>query len=199
LLAGALLAREPGRSAVKAGPGRGTPVAVEGQPVETSGVTAVKVRRVMDAALAGLLGGVIGASAGLAGSVLTVHLQAKNTETQRKRTHKEEAYANTLRYLDRVLGKASAIELAGADSNDLVSGKEYAKEFFDDVADAKYWLNSLTIVCAPEVRLRLQQARASLGLYAKFYPSELYQQVYSIVGECAQEDLGGYQAPEAGG
>jgi hypothetical protein len=81
----------------------------------------------MDSALAGLLGGVIGASAGVGGSVLTVHLQAKNAETQRKRTHKEEAYANTLRYLDRVLGKASAIELGGANLSD----KEYVKQFFD--------------------------------------------------------------------
>ena len=106
----------------------------------------------MDSALAGLLGGIIGASAGVGGSVLSVHLQAKNVETQRKRTHKEEAYASTLRYLDRVLGKASAMEFVGANPGDLVSGKEYVKEFFDEVAEVKYWLNSLTIVCAPKVR-----------------------------------------------
>jgi hypothetical protein len=153
----------------------------------------------MDSGLAGLLGGVIGASAGVGGSVLSVHLQAKNAETQRKRTQKEEAYANTLRYLDRALGKASAIELVGANTSDLVSGKEYIKEFFDEVAEVKYWLNSLTIVCAPKVRVRLQESRASLGWGAKFYPSELYQQVYSIVGECAQEDLGGYLGPGAAG
>lgn len=101
----------------------------------------------MDSGVAGLIGAGIGALAGVAGTLITNHLQAKQERLKWLRDKRVESYSNTIRYLTRALNKRSEISI---DSGSLVTvmGKNVTKEWFDDLSEALAWFSSLSIYCS---------------------------------------------------
>jgi hypothetical protein len=66
----------------------------------------------MDAAVAGLIGAALGAIAGMAGTLITAYLQAKQEHIKWIRDKRVEAYS--IRYLVRALNKRSMLTLEGS-------------------------------------------------------------------------------------
>ncbi len=98
----------------------------------------------MDSGIAGLIGAGIGALAGIARTLITNHLQAKQERLKWLRDRHVESYSNSIRYLTRTLNKRSSLDAEGRS----VIGKEIVKEWFDDLSEALVWLSSLSIYCS---------------------------------------------------
>jgi hypothetical protein len=101
----------------------------------------------MDAAIAGLIGAAIGAVAGMAGTLITTYLQAKQEHAKWIRDKRVEAYSNTIRYLVRALNKRSSLAIKG-DTFTSVMGEDVTKEWFDDLSEILVWLSAVSIYCS---------------------------------------------------
>lgn len=108
----------------------------------------------MDATVAGLIGAAIGALAAIASAFVTSSLQARQEHRTWLRDRKQEAYANSERYIVRVLNKRSKITAQGL----TVLGEDVVKEWFDDMSEAEIWLTALSIYCSRAQRQRIVEA-----------------------------------------
>jgi gas vesicle protein len=108
----------------------------------------------MDSAIAGLFGGVIGAVAGLVGSLSTSWLTLKkereqalrNKEIEKEKWLRErlqESYVNCIDYLSRI-SKASEIYIESGKLSAILS-KEHQRELFLDYSEAQKWLGMLLV------------------------------------------------------
>ncbi|MGB3788981.1 MAG: hypothetical protein WA949_13300 [Phormidesmis sp.] len=108
----------------------------------------------MDSATAGLIGAAIGASTGLASTLLTNWLGLKKEKEQWKRNIESEherwlrenlqdVYGNCLYSLSRLLA-ASEITIEAGKLGAVLS-KEHQREFFLDYSEAQKWLGLLLI------------------------------------------------------
>ena len=106
----------------------------------------------MDSAIAGLIGGVIGAAAGLVGSLSTSWLALKKEREQALRNKEieqekwlrerlQETYVNCIDYLSRI-SKASEIYLAESGELSAILSKEHQRELFLDYSEAQKWLGA---------------------------------------------------------
>jgi hypothetical protein len=95
----------------------------------------------MDPAAAGLIGAAIGAIAGVAGSLISAHIQARGERLAFIRQRKAEAYAKAVQHLFRAAARRSEISAQGMP----VLSREDQREWFLDLADG---LHSLTAVIA---------------------------------------------------
>jgi hypothetical protein len=102
------------------------------------------------AALAGLIGAVIGGVATLAGSAVTSRLQARLEAVKWARDRKAEAYDSTIRYFLRAANRRSEFSAEGGP----YVAKAQVGEFFDDLVEAQYWLAVLTTLCGEGQRER---------------------------------------------
>jgi gas vesicle protein len=109
----------------------------------------------MDSAIAGLIGGVIGAAAGLVGSLSTSWLALKKEREQALRNKEieqekwlrerlQETYVNCIDYLSRI-SKASEIYLAESGELSAILSKEHQRELFLDYSETQKWLGMLLV------------------------------------------------------
>src|SRR5215204_3672409 len=124
----------------------------------------------MSSALAGLIGTAIGAVAGIAGALISRYMQDRSERKNWARNKKQEAYANTLRYLLRIRNHRSALEPEKwvANTSPLfrpsdVEGQmalrvdEIATRWMNDLVEAQYWITTLTISCAESQRSTISE------------------------------------------
>jgi hypothetical protein len=105
----------------------------------------------MDSTVAGLIGAAIGALAAIASAFVTSTLQARQEHRTWLRDRKQEAYANSVRYILRVLNKRSKVTAEGM----TFLGQDVMKEWFDDMSEAEIWLTALSIYCSPAQRAQI--------------------------------------------
>jgi hypothetical protein len=152
----------------------------------------------MDAAIAGLVGAAIGAVAGMAGTLITSYLQAKQEHTKWIRDKRVEAYSNTIRYLVRALNKRSSLSL---ESGAIISvmGKDVIKEWFDDLSEILVWLSAVSIYCSKSQQSKIAHAtQISTKAVCDFVNSDseksnlvnAISSALGIVEECARQDIG---------
>lgn len=152
----------------------------------------------MDSAVAGLIGAGIGAVAGIAGTLITTYLQAKQERLKWLRDKRIESYSNTIRYLTRALNKRSSISI---ESGTLVTimGQDVVKEWFDDLSEALVWLSSLSIYCSENQQQEIINAfRVVEQAVSDFISSDsrslnlqsVISSVLDSVIECARRDVG---------
>ncbi len=152
----------------------------------------------MDSAVAGLIGAGIGAVAGIAGTLITTYLQAKQERLKWLRDKRVESYSNTIRYLTRALNKRSSISI---ESGTLVTimGQDVVKEWFDDLSEALVWLSSLSIYCSENQQQEIINAfRVVEQAVSDFISSDsrslnlqsVISSVLDGVIECARRDVG---------
>src|SRR5437588_6497837 len=98
----------------------------------------------MDSTVAALIGAAIGALAAITSVFITSTLQAKQERRNWLRDRKQEAYANSIKYIVRVLNKRSIITAEGS----TVLGKDAQKEWFDDMSEVLTWMTNLSIYCS---------------------------------------------------
>jgi gas vesicle protein len=108
----------------------------------------------MDSAIAGLIGGAIGAATGLIGSLSTSWLSLKkereqslrNKEVEQEkwvRERSQEAYSNCIDYLSRI-SRASEISIESGQPS-VILAKEHQRELFSDYSESQKWLGMLLI------------------------------------------------------
>ena len=112
----------------------------------------------MDAAVAGLIGAVVGGGATLVGSVLTSRHQIAEERRVWLRDRKETAYSKTIRSLLRARNRRSGFHAEGAP----YIAQEDLGTFFDDLIEAQHGLSMLTTACGREQRAVLLEASKSL-------------------------------------
>jgi hypothetical protein len=149
----------------------------------------------MDAATAGLLGAVIGAVAGVGGSLITHGLQARLARENWLRDKRVETYTNAVRYLIRVSNKRSSITASGQ----TVLGKDAIKEWFDDISEVRSWMTSLVIYCSVGERPMIEQVTRSFNDAATEFISSgnlaggliaAAQKACAQVADSARKDIG---------
>jgi hypothetical protein len=162
-----------------------------------SSIIAVK-KIVMDAAIAGLIGAAIGAVAGMAGTLTTTYLQAKQEHAKWIRDKRVEAYSNTIRYLVRALNKRSSLSIEGGNLTS-VMGKDVIKEWFDDLSEILVWLSAASIYCTKSQQSKIAHATQVVNkavcdfVNSSSAASELQSVISSALGiveECARQDVG---------
>jgi hypothetical protein len=151
----------------------------------------------MDSAVAGLIGAGIGAVAGIAGTLITTYLQAKQERLKWLRDKRVESYSNTIRYLTRALNKRSSISI---ESGTLVTimGQDVVKEWFDDLSESLVWLSSLSIYCSENQQkeiinaFRVVEQAVSDLITSDSRPLNLQSIISSVLDsviECARRDI----------
>jgi hypothetical protein len=152
----------------------------------------------MDSALAGLLGAVIGAGAGLAAAWLTSSLQARREKARWLLETRVKAYGSAIRHLYRAGYRMSKLSPEGV----AFIGEAEVKEWFDDVTEALYQVVWLTIVCGDSQYATVQKAQADLDRavagvvsgHKPRAPKDLRYQLamtYQAIHLAARADLGG--------
>jgi hypothetical protein len=151
------------------------------------------------AALAGLLGAVIGGGATLLGSLLASRQQARHERDKWLRDWKASAYNNTVRYLLRTANLRSEISV---EPGPLMAMRQ-VPEFFNDLVEAQYWLAVLTTVCGRRQRAVLEGASRRLNQLIASEPAHLLRvevpgdqprivlavnELYELVLACARRD-----------
>jgi len=109
--------------------------------------------------VAGLVGAVIGAMAGIVAAFITQLLQAKAEQNKWLRTKREEAYSNTLRFLLKTLNRRSDLAADGM----AYLGSDAIKEWFDDLVEAQIWANYLTIYCSDRQKAPITEVASALN------------------------------------
>lgn len=112
----------------------------------------------MDAAIAGLIGAILGALASLAGTLIAHWLQAKSEQRRWVLNKKEEAYSNSVRAILRVLNKRGrlvssippTLSIFKTEPKSWNSYADAKTEIVHDVGDIQFWLTQLTIYAAKE-------------------------------------------------
>lgn len=152
----------------------------------------------MDAAIAGLIGTAIGAVAGMAGTLITTYLQAKQEHAKWIRDKRVEAYSNTIRYLVRALNKRSHLAIEGGTCTS-VMGEDVIKEWFDDLSEILAWLSAVSIYCSKNQQSQIAYTiqivnKAVCDFVNSSSATSELQNVIStglgIVEECARQDVG---------
>jgi hypothetical protein len=115
--------------------------------------------RIVDAAVAAVVGASIGAGATVLGSLLTARQQAAQRHTEDVRQRKEAAYSNAIRSLLRARNRRTAMSAEGM----TFIAEEDIGTFFDDVVDAQHWLAVLATACGAKQRPAIDQAGARLN------------------------------------
>jgi hypothetical protein len=159
---------------------------------------AVKTEIFMDAAIAGLIGAAIGAVAGMAGTLITTYLQARQEHAKWIRDERVEAYSNTIRYLIRALNKRSSLSLEGGTVTS-VMGKDVIKEWFDDLSEILVWLSAASIYCSKNQQSKIAHVTKVVNkavcdfVNTDSVTSDLQNVISSALGiveECARQDVG---------
>jgi hypothetical protein len=152
----------------------------------------------MDAAIAGLIGAAIGAVAGMAGTLITTYLQAKQEHARWIRDKRVEAYSNTIMYLIRALNKRSSLSIDGGTLTSVI-GKDVIKEWFDDLSEILVWLSAVSIYCSKNQQPKIAHATQIVNkavcdfVNSGSVKSDLQNVISSalnIVEECARQDVG---------
>ena len=152
----------------------------------------------MDSAVAGLIGAGIGASAGIAGTLISTYLQMKQERLKWLRDKRVESYSNTIRYLTRVLNKRSSISIESGNPV-TVMGQDVIKEWFDDLSESLVWLASLSIYCSENQKkeiinaFRVVEQAVSDVVTSNSHPSNIHNTISSVLDniiECARRDIG---------
>ena len=152
----------------------------------------------MDSAVAGLIGAGIGASAGIAGTLISTYLQTKQERLKWLRDKRVESYSNTIRYLTRALNKRSIISIESG-TPVTVMGQDIIKEWFDDLSESLVWLSSLSIYCSENQQkeiisaFRVVEQAVSDLVTSNSRPSNLQNVISSVLDsviECARRDIG---------
>jgi len=112
----------------------------------------------MDAAVAGLLGALVGGVATFGGTVVTNAQQVRRDQIKQRNDRKVEAYSNSIRSLLRVAHRRSTFSAEAP----AVLGQDVAASWFDDIVDAEYWLTVLTAACGSRQRASIQEAAHAL-------------------------------------
>ncbi|MFF7115480.1 hypothetical protein ACFY91_24660 [Streptomyces albogriseolus] len=153
----------------------------------------------MGAAYIGLIGALLGAITALAGSILSVRMQARHERTRWVRDRRQAAYDGAVRYLLRALNRRSKISVSGGRIVSVIA-EEHVRETFDDLVEAQFWFRALTAACGDRQLERIRQAADDLdariaslsGVGASQMPNQLGQELSEtlrILTECAREDL----------
>lgn len=108
----------------------------------------------MDSTAAGLIGAAIGALAAIISAFVASTLQARQEHHKWLRDRKQEAYANSVKYIVRVCNKRSIITADGL----TVVGQDAQKEWFDDMSEALTWMTNLSIYCSSGQRAKIKEA-----------------------------------------
>ena len=147
----------------------------------------------MGSALIGLAGALVGALAALIGSTLSERRQSRNEERRWRRDQLATAYEQTLRYLIRAANRRSELDPKIGQG---VLKKEHHREWFDDVAEAQYWLLTLTSRCGAAyidpllgAARRLDHEVQDLGGAHNNVWATLRRTWY-IVLECSRDEMG---------
>jgi hypothetical protein len=149
---------------------------------------------IMDSTVAGLIGAAIGALAAIASALATSMLQERQERKKWQRDKKQEAYANSLRYILRALNKRSKIDM----EQGAILGEDGIKEWFDDISEVQIWLTTLSIYCPPAQRGKiiavLDEVRAATedfmthSIATKSLPSAL-SSAYTLVSASERADI----------
>ena len=160
------------------------------------------IMRIMNSAIAGLIGAAIGAVAGIAGTFVTQYLQMRAERKQALRSKREAAYTNTLQCLLRVRDRRMS-DLKRLDAqffSHLFEGWDppewtdaclvgdipaFREEAFDDIVGARLWLTSATAYCSPKVRPPLLK---SMDALEDFATNILEQEFYEPTEEDPPEE-----------
>lgn len=151
----------------------------------------------MDSAVAGLIGAVIGASAGKTGTLISTYIQTKQERLEWLRDKRVESYSNTIRYLTRALNKRSIISIESGTPM-TVMGQDIIKEWFDDLSESLVWLSSLSIYCSENQQkeiisaFRVVEQAVSDLVTSNSHPSNLQKVISSVLDsviECARRDI----------
>ena len=176
------------------------------------------IMRIMNSAIAGLIGAAIGAVAGIAGTIVTQYLQIRAERKQALRSKREAAYTNTLQCLLRVRDrrmsdlKRSDIKRNGGqvvpfyfqywdlpewtDAYLVGDIPAFREEAFDDIVGARLWITSATAYCSPKVRSLLLK---SMDALEDFATNILEQEFYEPPEEDPpEEDLYRWEREELG-
>ena len=152
----------------------------------------------MDSAVAGLIGAGIGASAGIAGNLISTYLQTKQERLKWLRDRRVKSYSNTIRYLTRALNKRSSISIESS-TPVTIMGQDVIKEWFDDLSESLVWLSSLSIYCSKNQQkeiinaFRVVEQAVSDLVASNSHPSNIQNAISSgldSVMECARRDIG---------
>jgi hypothetical protein len=151
----------------------------------------------LDPALAGLVGALIGALAGAGGSLIASWLQRRDERRKWVIDKRVEAYAQSLRFLNRIKAKRSDIQFVDGKMV-TIFGPELTKEWFDEAAEAQHWLALLTVYCEKSSRdsILTASAEVSVAIDAMLnarggFPVEACDTALKLVGEAARVDFGG--------
>ena len=152
----------------------------------------------MDSAVAGLIGAGIGASAGIAGTLISTYLQTKQERLKWLRDKRVESYSNTIRYLTRALNKRSSISIESG-TPVTIMGQDVIKEWFDDLSESLVWLSFLSIYCSENQQkevinaFRVVEQAVSDLVTSNSHPSNIQNAISSVLDsviECARRDIG---------
>jgi hypothetical protein len=152
----------------------------------------------MDSGVAGLIGAGTGALAGIAGTLITNHLQARQERLKWLRDRRVESYSNAIRYLTRTLNKRSSLSIENG-SVITVMGKDVVKEWFDDLSEALVWLSSLSIYCSESQQKEIVKSFRAVDQAVSDFVNSTSQQsnlqnvissVLDSIVECARKDIG---------
>jgi hypothetical protein len=152
----------------------------------------------MSAAVAGLVGALIGAAAGLAGAWLTSLLADRRERAKWILEARVDAYKAAIRHLYRAAYRMTEVS---TEHGPLVRDEDIS-EWFDDVTESLYQVVWLTIVCGNSQLARVQAVqydldRAVAGLMGDRRPSHpkhlRYElaKAYQAIHVAARADLGG--------
>jgi hypothetical protein len=100
----------------------------------------------MNAALAGLIGAVIGSLAAIGATFVTSLLQARQEHLKWLRDRKVEAYSSSLRYIQRIINMFQYPKFINENEG---------KDFLDNLSEVQIWLAALTAYCSPRQRKQI--------------------------------------------
>jgi len=149
-------------------------------------------------AVIGLLGALIGATAGLGAAWLTNSLQSRMDQAKWLLEARVAAYSKAIRHLYRAGYRMTKVS---AESGPIIAEGDI-KEWFDDVTEALYQVVWLTVVCGKGQFSRVQQAQSDLdaavaqllGDKRPSHPKTLRYQLaktYQTIHVAARGDVGG--------
>ncbi|MFD0773914.1 hypothetical protein ACFQZ2_08250 [Streptomonospora algeriensis] len=145
----------------------------------------------MVAAIIGLVGATLGAVITLVGSALSERRQDRRQERIWLRDRRTEAYDGALRHLLRAANIRSTFSASGPS----YVAKEHAREHFEDLVQAQFWMHALLRYCGSEQEDRLAEAARELDTQivhlnsgeSSFRGREVGHYV-EVVSECARQD-----------
>ncbi len=115
----------------------------------------------MFAAFIALAGTLLGTAAAILGAAITDRRQVRNEARRWRRDQLNNAYEQALRFLLRAASRRSEVDPAlGAG----VLNTEHHRDWFDDLAEAQYWLMVLVARCGRDQENELRKIAQQLDL-----------------------------------